>query len=410
MLYQKKKRKRFNVYPTYDFSCPIVDSLEGVTHAFRSKEYNERSDQYLKMWSICCKGEKRSDGSLLECPILYQFSRQEFTRVELSKRKLSALIDQGKVKGWDDPRLPTIQGIVRRGLQLDALRAFVRDQAMTQRDNKQEWDKLWSYNKKVVDPIAGRYLCVSAEKRVTVEIKNMNLDGLSVPLHPQNPSRGIKVLHVGKVVWIEQFDAQLIREEHEKGQNQFILMNLGVVQIDRLVSSNDQVEKIIVTYLPDNKQYKQKPIATWVPHNHHTAWVKLVELDYLFTADGKPIEQTWLETLAIAEPSVSLLSRGDIVQFVKRGFFRVDKPYFGRKEDPAVLIFVPDGKSKAMSALSEATNKFIVTRFCNVVLSKKFTFYDELNMFFLVLFHKHSIFMLWFKLSGNQINTSPSTS
>ncbi|ETO26295.1 gln-glu non-discriminatory tRNA synthetase [Reticulomyxa filosa] len=323
----------------------------------------EQQQQHVIQINIDHQIDKLTDANSkpIQHTILLVRYRQEFTRTELSKRKLSALIDQGKVKGWNDPRLPTIQGIMRRGLQLEALREFVRDQAMTQRNNKQEWDKLWTYNKKILDPIAGRYYCVSAENKVLVEITNIKENtGVSVQLHPQNPSRGTKVLHVAKEVFIEQFDADLVRKDLDKGKKQFILMSVGVVSIDEIVfspSHPDHIEKLRVTHLPEEKNFKDKLKVTWVVNSENMVWVKLVELDYLFTADGEPVDQTWFETLAIAEPSISLLSRGDVIQFMKRGFFIVDKPYLGRREDPGVLIFVPDGKAKAMSALSEATNK-----------------------------------------------------
>eukprot|EP00488_Nonionellina_sp_1-RS-2012_P000496 TRINITY_DN11343_c0_g1_i1.p1 TRINITY_DN11343_c0_g1~~TRINITY_DN11343_c0_g1_i1.p1 ORF type:complete len:163 (-),score=35.27 TRINITY_DN11343_c0_g1_i1:129-617(-) len=120
-------------------SCPIVDSTEGVTHAFRSKEYNERNEQYKQIWDIVCKGQKNplndngivTKGQQLVLPNMFQFSRLEFVRTVLSKRKLAKLIERGVVEDWNDPRLPTIQGIMRRGMQTEALDQFVMDQAMS---------------------------------------------------------------------------------------------------------------------------------------------------------------------------------------------------------------------------------------------------------------------------------------
>lgn len=145
------------MYPTYDFACPIVDSIEGVTHAFRSKEYNERDEQYRLIWDIVCKGQKNPNDDTvcikkntpLVLPNIFQFSRLDFVRTVLSKRKLAKLIERGVVDGWDDPRLPTVQGIFRRGLQLEALEQFVADQAMSDKNTEQEWDKIWAFNDKV---------------------------------------------------------------------------------------------------------------------------------------------------------------------------------------------------------------------------------------------------------------------
>ena len=169
-----KTGKKFKVYPTYDFACPIVDTIEGVTHACRSKEYNERDEQYKLIWDIIFK----DDDEYKETPNMFQFSRLEFVRTVLSKRKLAKLIERGVVDDWDDPRLPTIQGIFRRGMQLGSLDKFVMDQAMSTANTEQEWDKIWSYNNDILDPIVGRYFVVS-EDYVVINIRNINEECLS---------------------------------------------------------------------------------------------------------------------------------------------------------------------------------------------------------------------------------------
>eukprot|EP01084_Bolivina_argentea_P287698 493668_1 len=183
-----KHGMKYKVYPNYDFACPIVDSLEGVTHAFRSKEYNERNIQYKEIWNIVCNGQINplTNGQLFVLPNMFQFSRQEFTRTVLSKRKLAKLIERGVVESWDDPRLPTIQGIFRRGLQLSALKKFIMDQSMSTANTEQEWDKIWTYNKRILDPKVGRYFFVSTDY-VIINITNILNDNssISVPLHPK---------------------------------------------------------------------------------------------------------------------------------------------------------------------------------------------------------------------------------
>merc|ERR1712130_168916 len=240
-----KTGKKYNVYPTYDFACPIVDSIEGVTHAFRSKEYNERNEQYIQIWNIVCKGQKCpisngivDKGQPLVLPNMFQFSRLDFVRTVLSKRKLSKLIERGVVDGWNDPRLPTVQGIFRRGMQLEALDKFVMDQAMSVVNTEQEWDKIWSYNADILDPKVGRYFAVSSDS-VTINILNVDtFCAKTVPLAPSKYEqlKGMtKMLEISNKVYVERFSLnQAIEKNKKKNLSKLILMNWGIINMDKI--------------------------------------------------------------------------------------------------------------------------------------------------------------------------------
>src|SRR5574339_945112 len=114
------------LWPTYDFAAPIEDSLDGVTHAFRTKEYELRNELYRTILKVL----------KLRIPEVIEFSRLEFEGLPVSKRKIKPLIENKKVEGWSDPRLPTLMGLKRRGFTPEAIRQFVLSLGLTLRSEE----------------------------------------------------------------------------------------------------------------------------------------------------------------------------------------------------------------------------------------------------------------------------------
>ncbi|KAK1556065.1 hypothetical protein Q3G72_035372 [Acer saccharum] len=156
---------KYKIYPTYDFACPFVDAREGISHALRSSEYHDRNAQYYRI---------QEDMGMRKVHI-YEFSRLNMVYTLLSKRKLLMLVQNGKVDGWDDPRFPTVQGIVRRGLKVEALIQFILEQGASKNLNLMEWDKLWTINKKIIDPVCPRHTAVN-EERHHDDAKSVSVD------------------------------------------------------------------------------------------------------------------------------------------------------------------------------------------------------------------------------------------
>ncbi|CBZ52621.1 putative glutamyl-tRNA synthetase [Neospora caninum Liverpool] len=341
---------RFKAYPTYDFACPVVDSIEGVTHALRTNEYADRIPQY--QWVQQAAG--------LAPVHIYEFSRLCFVKTLLSKRKLKQFVDTGLVEGWDDPRMPTVRGIRRRGLQVEALLEFILEQGPSKAGNLMEWDKLWTKNKQIIDPIVPRFMAVGKDA-VPVFIKGgpETVESKKRRMHAKNESLGEADLLLLNKILIDRDDAAMCENGEE-----VTLMHWGNCIFDTVVkNAAGEVTEIQATLHLEGDFRKTKKKLHWLANLSglsaapaQSAELVLRELDHLITVDKLDQEegdwekfinpQTLFDTPAIGDPLLRQLREGDLLQLERRGYFRVDQA-----GDRLVLIKIPDGRSKAMSAV-----------------------------------------------------------
>ncbi|KAI9268783.1 tRNA synthetases class I, catalytic domain-containing protein [Sporodiniella umbellata] len=334
---------KWKVYPTYDFACPIVDSLEGVTHALRTNEYRDRNVQFD--WMIEALGLR---------PVkIWDFSRINFVYTLLSKRKLTWFVDEGLVSGWDDPRFPTVRGIRRRGMTIEALKQYILMQGASQNTLLLEWDKLWALNKKVIDPVAPRHTAVLKDNVVVCQVKDASAEIKDIPVHKKNPSLGNKKTHYGPKIYLDQEDAKSLEEGEE-----VTLMDWGNAFI-RKVTKNEKGEATSVDldlHLEgDFKKTKKK--LTWLAANDDTVDVLLVDYDYLITKkkveDGDEVKDlvtpvSEFKVPAIADGNIKQLKKGSIIQFERKGYYILDAP--ATDSEPAHFICIPDGKAASMAS------------------------------------------------------------
>jgi glutamyl/glutaminyl-tRNA synthetase len=196
----------YKAYPTYDLACPIVDSLEGVTHALRTTEYNDRDEQY--QWILKALGLRRVR--------IHSFARMNFQYTVLSKRKLTWFVGQKLVSGWDDARMPTVRGVVRRGVQVPALKAYIYSQGASRRVVNMVWNSFWAENKKVLDASAKRYMAIDASDHVPLTVTNApaadSNSFLIAAFHPKDVSMGERVIQIAQDVILETIDVEGITE------------------------------------------------------------------------------------------------------------------------------------------------------------------------------------------------------
>lgn len=342
----------YKVYPTYDFACPIVDSLEGVTHALRTNEYHDRNDQYS--WFI---------KTLKLRPVsIWDYARLNFVYTLLSKRKLTWFVDSGRVEGWDDPRFPTVRGIRRRGLTIEALREYILMQGPSKNTILLEWDKLWAVNKKVIDPIAPRYVALSTDRlcRVTLVPSADTPESPEVrpvPLHKKNADLGNKSVAFSSHLFLEQADAAQLTPGIE-----FTLMDWGnavVESVERADAQTVASVKLRLNLSGDFKTTKLK--VTWLsPDPAPLLPLALHDYDYLITKKKLEEEDTLDDCLtpvtefvtpAIGDSNMASLKVGDIIQIERKGFFIVDNaPEKPTTAKPIKLIAIPDGKAKTIAS------------------------------------------------------------
>ncbi|PRQ42562.1 putative glutamate--tRNA ligase [Rosa chinensis] len=333
---------KYKVYPTYDFACPFVDSIEGITHALRSSEYHDRNAQYYRI----------QDDMGLRRVHLYEFSRLNMVYTLLSKRKLLWFVQNEKVNGWDDPRFPTVQGIVRRGLKVEALIQFILEQGASKNLNLMEWDKLWTINKKIIDPVCPRHTAVIEEGRVLLTLSNGPQKPFVriIPRHKKYEGAGEKATTFTRSVWIDRADAELISVDEE-----VTLMDWGNAIVKKIEKDQDGNLALTGVLHLEGSVKTTKLKLTWLPEIDELVKLSLMEFDYLITK--KKLEEgedfldvlnpyTEKETAALGDSNMRNLKRGDVLQLERKGYFRCDVPYL-RPSKPIVLFAIPDGRQQA---------------------------------------------------------------
>ena len=336
---------RWKMYPTYDFCCPIIDSMEGITHALRTIEYRDRNAQY--QWML--------DALNLRKVHIWDFARMNFIRTLLSKRKLTKLVEKGMVTGWDDPRFPTIRGIRRHGMTIPALREFILKQGPSRNIVNLDWTIFWATNKKYIDPVAPRFTAINKANAVTAKVKGARLAPYTEdkPKHPKNPEIGTKKVVYSDEILIEQADAQNFSPDEE-----ITLMNWGNAYVRSITHSMNPLHTSTVMSLElelhlqgDVKTTKQK--ITWLStKGQDLIPVDLMEFDFLITKDvieeGDDIDdflnpKSESRTEALADLNVADLCEDDIIQFERKGYYRTDKAF--QYGNPAVFFGIPTGKT-----------------------------------------------------------------
>ncbi len=287
---------KYRVWPSYDFAVAIEDSIDGVTHAFRSKEFELRKDLI----------DAILDALNMRKPYQDFFSRLEFKGMPISKRILKPLIEEGKVSWYDDPRLPTLESLRRRGIKPEAIKKFILSLGLTKANTLAPFDALESFNRKFVDADSIRLFMVNKPKKL--KIKKLPFSFVEISNHPTKDI-GKRKINIDENFYISGEDV-----ENMKG-TQIRLLGLGNINISK---NNGEIEGEFTEEEPKSGIQK----IQWIPQkNAHV--IKILIPKQLFIED-KFNEDSLEELEVYTEPHYLQLKDGEEIQFVRFGYCRKD--------------------------------------------------------------------------------------
>ncbi len=289
--------EKYRIWPSYDMAVAIEDSIDDVTHAYRSKEFELRKELI----------DAILDALNMRKPIQGFFSRLEFKGMPISKRIIKPLIEEGKVTWYDDPRLPTLEALRRRGIKPEAIRKFIMSLGLTKANTLAPFDALEAFNRKFVDADSIRLFMVSNPKKLSV--KNLPMSSVEIPNHPIK-DMGKRTIEIDGNFYISGEDTQTIKEG-----SQVRLLGLGNIHITK--QGIEFEGKFIET-----ANIKDMPKIQWVPQKTAHA-IKMIIPKTLFIGDE--FNENSLEELNVyTEPHYLQLKEGEEVQFDRFGYCRKD--------------------------------------------------------------------------------------
>ena len=336
------------IYPMYDFAHPISDAIEGISHSVCTLEFEDHRPLYD--WVLDNLAEFAQFPSR---PHQYEFARLELNNTITSKRKLKKLVDEGIVDGWDDPRMPTISGMRRRGYTPEAIRNFCDMIGVSKSNSRVEFGMLEYCLREDLNMTARRAMVVLDPLKITItNYPEGQIEYLDAEINPNQPELGTYKIPFGREIYIEQEDFK------EEANNKFFRLKPGkevrlkhayIIQCDEVVK--DEAGNIIelkCTYDPttrsgmENANRKVKGTLHWVEAT--TALDAEVHmLDFLLLpeqGEGDFMEYLNPNSLVVkqgckATPDMKEAKAGDKFQFLRNGYFCVDSRY----STPDHLVF-----------------------------------------------------------------------
>ena len=344
------------IYPMYTYAHPIEDALEQITHSIATLEFEDQRPFYD--WLLY----RLAEGGLIASPHprQYEFARLNVTHVITSKRKLRQLVEDGHVDGWDDPRMPTIAGLRRRGYTPEALKLFCERSGVTKSGGWIDYASLEAALRDTLDPIATRAMAVLDPVKLVItnwaELMGSDalLDDCTAPVHPRDPEGGLRRFKIGREVWIERTDYEDVQPKGFfrlfPGNKVRLKYGHTIVCTGATRDAGGKLVEVLATLVPDTKS--GTPGADAVKVKGNITWVAVADAvpvevrlyERLFATpqpgSGEMLDELNRESLvtcaAFAEPSLAVAKFGGAAfQFERHGYFVVD----AKAADDGTLVF-----------------------------------------------------------------------
>ena len=325
------------IYPMYDYTHCLSDSIEGITHSLCTLEFINNRELYD--WVLEMLGAYR--------PQQIEFARLNVTYTVLSKRKLIQLVKEGHVRGWDDPRMPTLCGLRRRGVPAEALREFCSRIGMARADSTVEYSMLEFCVREHLNAHAARVMAVLDPVKVVIEnYPEGQVEEFDMPYHPEDESYGSRKVPFSRELYIERDDFRMEppKKYHRLAPGAEVRLRYAyfITCREAILDDAGNVIELRCVYDPESRGgqspdgRKVKGTIHWVSAQHAIpAEVRLY--DQLFAAENPnaaPEGQTFLNHInpqsltvveGLLEPALTGLPVGDKVQFERLGYFCKDK-------------------------------------------------------------------------------------
>lgn len=333
------------IYPMYTYAHPIEDALEQITHSIATLEFEDQRPFYD--WLLY----RLAEGGLIASPHprQYEFARLNVTHVITSKRKLRQLVEDGHVDGWDDPRMPTLAGLRRRGYTPEALKLFCERSGVTKTGGWIDYASLEAALRETLDPIATRAMAVLDPVKLVItnwaELMGSDalLDDCTAPVNPRDPEGGLRRFKIGREVWIERTDYEDVQPKGFfrlfPGNKVRLKYGHTIVCTGATRDAGGKLVEVLATLVPDTKS--GTPGADAVKVKGNITWVAVADAvpvevrlyERLFATpqpgSGELLDELNKESLvtcaAFAEPSMAVAKFGGAAfQFERHGYFVVD--------------------------------------------------------------------------------------
>ena len=325
------------IYPMYDFTHCISDAIENITHSLCTLEFQD--NRRLYDWVL--------DNITIEAkPHQYEFSRLNLEYAITSKRKLTQLVAEQIVDGWNDPRMPTVSGLRRRGYTPSSIREFCRRIGVTKQENTVEMSTLEFCIREDLNENAPRAMAVLDPVKVVIENFSATIDEvLSMPNHPNRPELGHREVMFTREIYIDRAD---FREEANKNYKRLVLgkevrlRNAYVIRADRVEKDAEgHIQTIYCSYDPAtlNKNPEDGRKVKGVIHWVSAKFAKPAEIrlyDRLFNTPNPGSAEDFLSTInpnsliikqGFVEPSLQKAKAEQAYQFEREGYFCLDSKY-----------------------------------------------------------------------------------